>query len=171
MSEGLVAGDVERQAEDAVIAALEADPTIQAFFQGAETAAARIDRERKKKTRILPAVSVRFDAEQSLPRTNEYHLRGAITCVTAVDDDTDSATVQRLVGAVRDALHKDSTPSYPDHFAGDCEGFLEQLNKIADRMVFHQIHEGETTPESEGRNRRRVMALDLFGYPGRTGNN
>jgi hypothetical protein len=163
-----VAGNVDFRAEQAFVDVLKYDDTIAAVFGSPAKVNIRRTKDKTKGERTLPALSVECLVGQALPRSNEYHGRIRIFCETQADDDSDSQQVQALAGAVRDCLHKDSTASFPGHFAGDCNGFLEALNKTGRDIVFHQIHEGDTGEDDVGRTRRLVTSVDTWMYPGRS---
>lgn len=162
-----VHGNIDFLTEQAIVDVLRIDDTMAAVFGSPSAVNIRRTKDTTKGDNTLPAIGVEALPEQSIPRSNEYHMRITITCVTHADKDTDGQQVQALAGAVRDSLHKDSTPSYSGHFAGDCEGFLEALNDTERDIVFHQVHEMGTDEEDDGRIRRRSINLDAWCYPGR----
>jgi hypothetical protein len=163
-----VEGNVDFRAEQAFVDVLKYDDTIAAVFGSPADVHIRRAKDKTKGDRSLPALAVDCLLEQSLPRCNEYRGRILIDCETQADNDADGQQVQALAGAVRDSLHKDSTPTYPGHFAGDCNGFLEAANATQRGIVFHQIHEGETTEEDSGRTRRLRVMVEAWFYPGKS---
>lgn len=168
-----VSGQVEFFAEQAFIDIMKYDETLAAVFE-VETGDANVVRSKNREdeddetvTRTLPAIAVEFLCEQSIARTNEYHGRAQIISVTGIGKDKDGQMVQALAGAVRDLLHKDTDDSVEGHFVGDCGGFLEAVNNTSEYIVFHQIHELDTTPDDKARVRRLVTNVDAWLYPGR----
>jgi len=162
-----VSGNLEFKVEQAFIDVLKYDDTIAAVFGSHEDVNIRRTKDKSKGDRALPSMAVEFIIDQSLRDSNEYHGRGRIYCVTQADDDADGQMGDALVGAVRDCLHKESTPEYDGHFDGDCKGFLEALNNTTRGVVFHQVHEQDTEPDDDGRVRRQIVNVDAWLYPGR----
>jgi hypothetical protein len=162
-----VSGNVEWRTEQAFVDVLKYDDTIAAIFGSPSAVNIRRAKDTSKGERSLPALAVECLVEQTIARTNEYHGRVQIIAATQADNDGDGQKVQALAGAVRDCLHKDSTSSYTGHFTGDCEGFLEALNKTQRDIVFHQVHEMDTDNDDEGRTRRLIINVDVWMYPGK----
>lgn len=162
-----VSGNVDFTTEQAFVDAFKFDDTIAAVFGSPDDVNIRRAKDKTKGGKTLPALAVRCMAEQTVPRTNEYHGRVQIYAVTSADDDADGQQVDALIGAVRDCLHKDSTAEYVGHFDGDCQGFLEALNKTQREIVFHQIHEMDEDEDDKGRTRRKILNVDVWMYPGR----
>lgn len=162
-----VSGDVDFRTEQAFVDVLKYDDTIAAVFGTPSDVNIRRAKDKSKGSRSLPAIAVDCMVAQSIPRTNEYQCRVSIDCESSADDDPDAQQVKALAGAVRDCLHKDSTPAYSGHFAGDCNGFLEAANATQRDIVFHQIHETSTENDDTGRTRKLSVMLDVWCYPGR----
>ena len=163
-----VSGNVDFRTEQAFVDVLEYNDTIANIFGSPGAVNIRRSKDKTKGERSLPALSVDCLVEQTIPRTNEYHGRVRIFCETQADNDADGQKVQALAGAVRDALHEDTEPGTPGHFEGDCEGFLQALNKTQRDIVFHQLHELDTDEDDEGRTRRLIVNVDVWMYPGAT---
>ena len=161
-----VSGDIDRRTEQSFVDVLKYNDTIASIFGSPDDVNIRRSKDKTQGKRTLPALSINCLPEQSIPRTNEYHGRCQIFCETQADDDPDGQQVQALEGAVRDAMHADSTPEYPGHFKGDCEGFLEALNNTSNGIVFHQVHEMALDDSDEGRNRILIINVDVWMYPG-----
>lgn len=166
-----VQGNVDFRAEQAFVDVLKDDDTIKQLFHP-DPVDIRRSKDISKGAKSDPAYAVDCVPEQSVPETNEYHLRMQITCTTYSDEDPDKQHLQALEGAVRDALHVDSTSQYTDprgvkHFKGDCKGFLEKANKTQRNLVFWKILEVGTSKNDDGRVRTRIFNVDAWGYPGR----
>lgn len=159
-----VSAQVEFFAEQAFVEVFKFDETLAAVF-GVATGQSNVRRTKDadKGNRTMPAIAVAFMGEQSIPRTNEYHMRGQIFIVTDADKDKDGQQAHALLGAVRDCMHQDD----PDRFEGNSEGFLKQVNEHSEFVVFHQIHELAADPDDRARSRKPVLNVDAWLYPGR----
>jgi len=161
-----VAGNVDFRTDQAFVDVLKYNDTVAAIFGSPEKVNIRRMKDKKTDKAKLPALAVDSVVTQSIPRTNEYNGKMQIFCMTQADNDEDAQKVQALAGAIRDAFHEDSTPEYEGHFKGDCNGFLEKVNKTQRGIVFHQIHEMETTPDDRGRMRILIVNCEVWMYPG-----
>lgn len=162
-----VNGNIDFRIEQAIVDVLTYDDTITAIFGTPTSVDVRRARDKSRGARSIPSISVECLVTQSLPRTNEYQGRVQITCITLIDVDSDGQRVKALVAAIRDLMHKDSTPDYAGHFDGDCNGFLQALNATNRDVVIHQLHEGSTDIDDQGRTRIMIINVDLWGYPGK----
>lgn len=159
----LAEGDVEHKTEEAFIEVFKTDDGITALF-GDETKVDIIHFSEKKRL-TLPRIAVFCLADQTVARTNEYHVRVQAMCYTQVDNDPEGHDVKQMVGAVRDCLHRDRNEG---GFKGDSEGIVDSLNETQRGIVFHQVHEMDTDEENEGRTRKRMLNIDAWCFPGET---
>lgn len=156
-----VEGDIEYLVEQGFVEALCAYSDVTDILGSTAPNVRRAgDTSSKRK---MPGLAVDAMVEQAVPRTNEYHARVQIVAATSMDDDPDGQDVQALIGAARNLLHTDRTSG---GFTGDCEGIVQTLNAQDREIIYHQIHEGDTFADDEGRTRRLVMNVDAWGYPG-----
>lgn len=163
--------DVDFRVESGFVDVLKYNDSFAAVFGSPDLVNIRRAKDTSKGSKTLPAVSVSCVPAQSIARTNEYHFRVQILCQTQADADQDGQQEQSLAGAVRAALHEDSTLNYVSnygtaHFKGDHEGFVEAFNKTERGIVLHQVHETTSEEAPDGRNRGTIVNADAWGYPG-----
>jgi len=110
--------------------------------------------------RVMPAISVEANVQQTIPNTNEYRCTMRFFCETdPYKADKTGEQIKALIGYLRDLIHNDE--------------IIEKLNKQMRGLVMNSkdsLHEVNTEDDSvfddPSQIRRMIMQVDAWVYVG-----